>query len=101
MRGGGGGARSAAQSRLRPPRASPTLSALRHRLVRAGTISLKNLRRVAKELGENMTDDELQEVIDFCDKDGHGEILLEDFCAILLQAQQQQQAAADTAAAGR
>ena len=26
----------------------------------AGTISLKNLRRVAKELGENMTDDELQ-----------------------------------------
>jgi hypothetical protein len=25
-----------------------------------GTISLKNLRRVAKELGENMTDDELQ-----------------------------------------
>ena len=33
-----------------------------------GTISLKNLRRVAKELGENMTDDELQEVIDFCDK---------------------------------
>ena len=39
-----------------------------------GTISLKNLRRVAKELGENMTDDELQEVIDFCDKDGRGEI---------------------------
>lgn len=26
----------------------------------AGTISLKNLRRVAKELGENMTDEELQ-----------------------------------------
>ena len=37
-----------------------------------GTISLKNLRRVAKELGENMTDDELQEVIDFCDKVGDG-----------------------------
>ena len=61
----------------------------------AGTISLKNLRRVAKELGENMTDDELQEVIDFCDKDGRGEILLEDFCSVLLAAQAQQQLAAD------
>jgi len=61
-----------------------------------GTISLKNLRRVAKELGENMTDDELQEVIDFCDKDGRGEILLEDFCTVLLAAQAQQQAAADS-----
>jgi len=60
-----------------------------------GTISLKNLRRVAKELGENMTDDELQEVIDFCDKDGRGEILLEDFCSVLLQAQAQQQLTAD------
>jgi len=63
-----------------------------------GTISLKNLRRVAKELGENMTDDELQEVIDFCDKDGRGEILLEDFCSVLLAAQAQQQLAADTLA---
>ena len=63
----------------------------------AGTISLKNLRRVAKELGENMTDDELQEVIDFCDKDGRGEILLEDFCSVLLAAQAQQQLAADAA----
>ena len=66
-----------------------------------GTISLKNLRRVAKELGENMTDDELQEVIDFCDKDGRGEILLEDFCSVLLAAQAQQQQVADSAAASR
>ena len=64
-----------------------------------GTISLKNLRRVAKELGENMTDDELQEVIDFCDKDGHGEILLEDFCGVLLDAQARQQVAAENASA--
>ena len=60
-----------------------------------GKISFKNLKRVAKELGENMTDDELQEVIDFCDKDGRGEILLEDFCSVLLAAQAQQQLAAD------
>lgn len=29
-----------------------------------GKISFKNLKRVAKELGENMTDEELQEMID-------------------------------------
>eukprot|EP00964_Phaeocystis_antarctica_P002753 scaffold1455_cov65-Phaeocystis_antarctica.AAC.10 len=50
-----------------------------------GTISLKNLRRVAKELGENMTDDELQEVIDFCDKDGRGEISQDDFVRLMLK----------------
>lgn len=49
-----------------------------------GTISLKNLRRVAKELGENMTDDELQEVINFCDKDGRGEISQDDFVRLML-----------------
>jgi hypothetical protein len=41
-----------------------------------------------------------QEIIDFCDKDGRGEILLEDFCSVLLQAQAQQQRDADSAAAG-
>ena len=74
---------------------------LRNRTTHAGTISLKNLRRVAKELGENMTDDELQEVIDFCDKDGRGEILLDDFCNVLLAAQAQQQQVAADSAAGR
>ena len=29
-----------------------------------GKISFRNLKRVAKELGENMTDEELQEMID-------------------------------------
>ncbi|KAJ2995350.1 Centrin-1 [Globomyces sp. JEL0801] len=29
-----------------------------------GTITLKNLKRVAKELGENLTDEELQEMIE-------------------------------------
>merc|ERR1711869_13730 len=39
-----------------------------------GKISFKNLKRVAKELGENMTDEELQEMIDEADRDGDGEI---------------------------
>lgn len=48
-----------------------------------GKISLKNLRRVAKELGETMTDDELQEMIDEADRDGDGEISEEDFIRIM------------------
>lgn len=35
-----------------------------------GKITLKNLRRVAKEIGENMTDEELQEMIEEADLDG-------------------------------
>lgn len=38
-----------------------------------GKIGLRNLRRVARELGENMTDDELRSMIDEFDKDGDGE----------------------------
>ena len=50
---------------------------------RTGKISLKNLRRVAKELGETMTDEELQEMIDEADRDGDGEISLEEFTRIM------------------
>ena len=39
-----------------------------------GKISFRNLKRVARELGENMTDEELQEMIDEADRDGDGEI---------------------------
>ena len=39
-----------------------------------GKISLKNLKRVARELGETMADEELQEMIDEADRDGDGEI---------------------------
>lgn len=46
-------------------------------------IGLKELRRVAKELGENMTDDELQDMIDEADRDGDGEISEEDFIRIM------------------
>ena len=45
--------------------------------------SFKNLKRVAKELGENMTDDEIQEMIDEADRDGDGEIGEEEFMRIM------------------
>ena len=38
-----------------------------------GKISIRNLRRVARELGENMADEELRAMIDEFDKDGDGE----------------------------
>lgn len=38
-----------------------------------GKISLRNLRRVARELGENMSEDELQAMIDEFDTDNDGE----------------------------
>ncbi|XP_044255898.1 caltractin [Tribolium madens] len=48
-----------------------------------GKISFKNLKRVAKELGENLTDEELQEMIDEADRDGDGEINQEEFLRIM------------------
>jgi centrin-1 len=46
-------------------------------------ITLKSLQKVAKELGENMTNEELQEMIDEADRDGDGEIGEEDFIKIM------------------
>ncbi len=48
-----------------------------------GKITFKNLKRVAKELGENMTDEELQEMIDEADRDGDGEIDESEFLRIM------------------
>ncbi len=48
-----------------------------------GKITLKNLRRVAKEIGENMTDEELQEMIEEADLDGDNEIDVEEFLRIM------------------
>ena len=48
-----------------------------------GKISLKNLRRVARELGETMSDEELQEMIDEADRDGDGEISEEEFVRVM------------------
>ena len=48
-----------------------------------GKISFRNLKRVAKELGENMTEEELQDMIDQADRDGDGEINPEEFYRIM------------------
>jgi Ca2+-binding EF-hand superfamily protein len=48
-----------------------------------GKISFKNLQRVAKELGENLTDEELHEMIDEADRDGDGEVNQEEFLRIM------------------
>lgn len=49
----------------------------------SGRISFKNLKRVAKELGENITDEELQEMIEVADRDGDGEVNQEEFVRIM------------------
>ena len=49
-----------------------------------GRIGLRSLRKVARELGENLSDDELQAMIDEFDKDHDGEINLEEFLSIML-----------------
>ncbi|XP_051169103.1 uncharacterized protein LOC127286645 isoform X2 [Leptopilina boulardi] len=48
-----------------------------------GKITFKNLKRVSKELGENLTDEELQEMIDEADRDGDGEISQEEFLRVM------------------
>ncbi|KAL7065756.1 putative centrin protein [Cryptosporidium serpentis] len=48
-----------------------------------GKITFKNLKRVAKELGENIADEEIQEMIDEADRDGDGEINQEEFIRIM------------------
>jgi Ca2+-binding EF-hand superfamily protein len=48
-----------------------------------GKITLRNLQRVARELGETMSDTELLEMIDRADMDDDGEISLDEFYAIM------------------
>ena len=48
-----------------------------------GYINLKNLKRVARELGENMTEEELKDMIDRFDTDKDGKINLNEFISIM------------------
>ena len=49
----------------------------------ANKIELKHLKRVAKELWENMSDDELYEIIVRADNDKDGKVSLDKFYAIM------------------
>ena len=51
-----------------------------------GSITFKNLKRVAKELGETLADEELQEMIDEADRDGDGEVSQEEFLRVMKKA---------------
>ena len=50
-----------------------------------GRITLKNMKRVARELGENLSEEELQAMIDEFDRDLDGEISAEEFMYIMKQ----------------
>lgn len=48
-----------------------------------GKISFKNLKRVAQELGENLTDEELKEMIEEADQDCDQEVSQDEFLRIM------------------
>ena len=48
-----------------------------------GKITLKNMKRVARELGENLSEEELQAMIDEFDRDQDGEISSDEFLTIM------------------
>lgn len=51
----------------------------------SGTINARSLRRIARELGENLSDEEVQAMIDEFDRNGDGLIDLDEFMAIMKQ----------------
>lgn len=48
-----------------------------------GTLTINDLKRVAKELGENMDETELKEMIDRADSDGDGKVSFDDFYQVM------------------
>ena len=51
----------------------------------ASSISLANLQRVAKDLGENMTEEELKEMIEHADKSNAGAVSADDFYRLMMK----------------
>merc|ERR1711977_645403 len=50
---------------------------------KTGFVTFKNLKRVAKETNQTLTDDELQQMLDDADKDGDGVLNEEEFLAMM------------------
>merc|ERR1712226_355150 len=48
-----------------------------------GKISFKNLKRVCQEIGENINDEEMQEMIEEADRNGDGQVDLQEFLRIM------------------
>ncbi|XP_070807882.1 centrin-2-like [Pituophis catenifer annectens] len=49
----------------------------------SGRIAFKNLKQIAAEIGENLTDEELQEMINEADLDGDGEVAEQEFLKVM------------------
>lgn len=49
----------------------------------SGKISFRNLKKIATEVGENLTDDEIQEMIDEADRDGDGAVSFDEFYRVM------------------
>ena len=50
---------------------------------KTGKISFTNLKTIARQLGENLTDDELQSMLDHADKGGNGGVTMDDFYRLM------------------
>ena len=48
-----------------------------------GKISFRNLKKIALELGEGLSDDELHEMIEEADRDGDGLINFDEFYRVM------------------
>merc|ERR550514_1078032 len=50
---------------------------------KTGFVTFKNLKRVAKETNQTLTDDELQQMLDDADRDGDGVLNEEEFLTMM------------------